>query len=326
MKKLLILSNGEQIGDGILKLVLIYQLRNRFPEHEIHWATDKIKTVYDTILKSFVSDHIDVIWSQSNLSPFFWNKISDKYDFQNYEFDIIIDTQKAISRTIALKRIKSKNFISATANWIFSDVRPEKKTIKHPFYVRNIIQMFDLISTFTDERKFKFDIPKRLKQKVSKLFSSNEKYIGYAPGAGQEKKIWNFNAYLTIVNYFESKGIKSVFFLGPSEKGLKSQILERSKTAIFPEDLVTDATGVEIVMASTEFLDCAIGNDSGTSNMLSTNLCPLLKLCGPTSPQKFINDDFENVHFISSKEFGGHDINLIPAEVVINKVENLLKT
>ena len=60
--------------------------------------------------------------------------------------------------------------------------------------------------------------------------------------------------------------------------------------------------------------------------MLSTNLCPLIKLCGPTSPQKFINDDFENVHFISSKEFGGHDINLIPADVVINKVENLLKT
>ena len=76
MKKILIFSNGEQIGDGILKLVLIYQLRNRFPEHEIHWATDKNKTVYDTILKSFVSNHIDVIWSQSNLSPFFWNKIS----------------------------------------------------------------------------------------------------------------------------------------------------------------------------------------------------------------------------------------------------------
>ena len=47
MKKILIFSNGEQIGDRILQLVLIYQLRDRFPNYQIYWVTDKIKTVYD---------------------------------------------------------------------------------------------------------------------------------------------------------------------------------------------------------------------------------------------------------------------------------------
>ena len=79
-------------------------------------------------------------------------------------------------------------------------------------------------------------------------------------------------------------------------------------------------------MASTEFLSCAIGNDSGTSNMLATNLCPLLKLCGPTNPEKFINDDFENIHFISSMDYGGKEMSLIPPDHVIDKLEELLKT
>ena len=125
MKKILIFSNGEQIGDGILKLVLIYQLRDRFPNYQIYWATDKIKTVYDSVLNKFVKNYIDVIWSQSNLSPYFWNNISDKYELESHEFDIIIDTQKTVLRTIALKRIKTKQFVSATANWIFSDVKPK---------------------------------------------------------------------------------------------------------------------------------------------------------------------------------------------------------
>ena len=325
MKKILIFSNGEQIGDGILKLVLIYQLRDRFPNYQIYWATDKIKTVYDSVLNKFVRNYIDVIWSQSNLSPYFWNNISDKYELENHEFDIIIDTQKTVLRTIALKRIKTKQFISATANWIFSDVKPKIGHQKNSFYVRNILQMFDLVSTFRGEKKFKLEIPENIKSMLSKIFINNERYIGFAPGAGQKEKIWSLKNYLIVAEYFEKKGLKPVFFLGPSEKNLKSEILKFNSKIIFPEEILKDISGVEIVMASTQFLSCAIGNDSGTSNMLATNLCPLLKLCGPTNAQKFINDDFENIHFISSRDYGGKDMSLIPVEIVIEKINKLLE-
>ena len=90
-------------------------------------------------------------------------------------------------------------------------------------------------------------------------------------------------------------------------------------------DILKDVSGVEIVMASTQFLSCAVGNDSGTSNMLATNLCPLLKLCGPTNAQKFINNDFENIHFISSSDYGGKEMSLIPVERVIEKINKLLQ-
>ncbi len=324
MKKILIFSNGEQIGDGILKLVLIYQLRDRFPNYQIYWATDKIKTVYDSVLNKFVRNYIDVIWSQSNLSPYFWNNISDKYELENYEFDIIIDTQKTVLRTIALKRIKTKQFVSAAANWIFSDIKPKIGYKKNTFYVRNILQMLDLVSTFRGEKKFKLEIPVNIKGMLSKIFRKDERYIGFAPGAGQKEKIWSLKNYLLLAAYFEKKGFKPVFFLGPLEKNLKREILKFNSKIIFPEDILKDESGVEIVMASTQFLSCAVGNDSGTSNMLATNLCPLLKLCGPTNAQKFINNDFENIHFISSSDYGGKEMSLIPVDRVIEKINKLL--
>ena len=43
-------------------------------------------------------------------------------------------------------------------------------------------------------------------------------------------------------------------------------------------------------------------------------------MCGPTNAQKFINNDFENIHFISSSDYGGKEISLIPVERVIEKI------
>ena len=58
MKKVLIFSNGEQIGDGILKLQIVNQLKSRFPDFEIHWMTDKIYTEYNARLKKYTSDSV----------------------------------------------------------------------------------------------------------------------------------------------------------------------------------------------------------------------------------------------------------------------------
>ena len=92
------------------------------------------------------------------------------------------------------------------------------------------------------------------------------------------------------------------------------------------EETLKNYLGLEVVMGTTKFLDIAIANDSGTGQMLSTNLCPLLKICGPTSAVKFLNDQFDNIHFISSVDFGGSNVNLISPNDVINKVNEILQS
>ena len=52
MKKILIFSNQEQIGDGIIKLPFIYEVKLRFPDYVFFWATNSGETVYNSSLKS----------------------------------------------------------------------------------------------------------------------------------------------------------------------------------------------------------------------------------------------------------------------------------
>ena len=68
--------------------------------------TNEGNTVYNSRLKNIASQYIDIIYESVKLQPFFWKKISKKYKFEDVKFDCIFDTQKAVMRTIALKRIK----------------------------------------------------------------------------------------------------------------------------------------------------------------------------------------------------------------------------
>ena len=49
-KKILVFSNGEKIGDGIIKLPLLHEIKKRLPDYELTWMTDKGSTVYNNKL------------------------------------------------------------------------------------------------------------------------------------------------------------------------------------------------------------------------------------------------------------------------------------
>ena len=38
-KKILVFSNGEKLGDGIIKLPFLHEIKNRLPNHELIWVT-----------------------------------------------------------------------------------------------------------------------------------------------------------------------------------------------------------------------------------------------------------------------------------------------
>ena len=76
MKNILFFSNGEKIGDGLIKLPFIYEVRKRFPNTKICWMTNEGSTVYNSRLKNIASQYIDMIYESVKLQPFFWKKIS----------------------------------------------------------------------------------------------------------------------------------------------------------------------------------------------------------------------------------------------------------
>ena len=138
MKNILIFSNGEKIGDGLIKLPFLYEIKRRFPNNKIYWMTNKNKTVFNDRLKNIANEYIDVIYEQANIQPFFWKKISNKYAFEKMYFNYILDTQKTVMRTIALKRIKSDIFISSSAAGIFSNKKISKEKKIKKYYLENL--------------------------------------------------------------------------------------------------------------------------------------------------------------------------------------------
>ena len=176
MNSILVFSNGEKMGDGLIKLPLLYEIKKRIPDIKTYWMTNKGTTVYNNRLKNIASQYIDEIYEQVNLQPFFWKKISDKYEFENMKFNYILDTQKVIMRTIALKRIQSDMFISASAFGIFSNKKIKKIDKKRKFYLENLFELLDLIVPGKIENDFKIKIPEKL---ILRLVKNNISLINY---------------------------------------------------------------------------------------------------------------------------------------------------
>jgi len=325
MKSILVFTNGEKIGDGLIKLPLLPELKKRLPDTKIYWMTDTGTTVYNSRLRNFASQYIEKIFEKAEISPFFWKKISKKYFFENMKFNYILDTQKAVMRTIALRRIKSEIFISASAAGLFSSKKIQRKNKNRNYYLEDLIALIDLIQPGKYINDFKFPLPKQLFIRLDNLFEKNKIYIGYAPGAGEKNRIWNLEKFIEVAKYFENKNYKSVFFLGPQDKRLNSEIKKIFPHALYPEEIIKEFSGPEIVMSSTKYLSCALANDSGVGHMLSTKYCPLVKLFGHHDSKKFTPSSF-NILPISSQDYGSKNINVIKSIDVIKLIEKNLTT
>ena len=83
-------------------------------------------------------------------------------------YEYILDTQKSLYRTIALKRIKNKQFISATANGFYSSIKFIKKN-KRRYYLDDLFALLDLIKKSKIEDNFKIKIPKDLDLNLNKF-------------------------------------------------------------------------------------------------------------------------------------------------------------
>ena len=323
MKKILIYSGADQIGDGIIKIPFLYYLRKEFPNDKIIWMSN-LGTVYKRELNPYIKNYIDEIWDNVELNFFPWQKISDSYPLEKESFDLIIDTRRLIKETLILKRIKTKEFISSCSNWYFSSIKKKKKKKVKQYYLNELLGLISLYTGNKIDNNFVLEIPKFLEKKLSTCFLDDSKYIGFAPGAGLEKKIWDIENYINLAKYFKKKKYKIVFFLGPLEQKLKQKLDESIKEIIYPEDIFSELSGIQVVMGSTKFLDCAITNDSGTSHMLSTNLCHVIKIFGKSDSKKFTPKHLDKIHIISANSSVNKDINSISVEQVIKKVESIV--
>ena len=291
MKKILVFSNREQIGDGLIKLPFVKEIKLRYPDYLFIWATNSGPTVYNNQIKNIASEYIDVFFEKIPLINYFLRSKSENYDLSQ-TFDIVIDTQKSFLRSLAIRSLKSNLFVSSSANWLLSDIKPDKKVKKNNnYYLEDLFFILNLISYKKINNDDNIKIPKDLNLEIKKIFSKEKKYFGFAPGSAGTEKIWDIKNFIKVAKYFEKKNYIPTFYLGPLEKNLKEIILTEIPKAFFPEDLLENFNGPEVVY----------------------------KIIGPTTTK--FTPKKNNFIVIDSKDFHSSDVNTIKSDYVISKIE-----
>ena len=296
IKKILVYSNGELIGDAIYKLNFLFNLKKNFPKSKIIWLVAN-KTAYETVLKKISEPYIDQIISIGYGKKFWSDLIFMPKVISNLDVDIIIDTQKSFFRSILVKKIRHKIMLTDSLNGLLSNI---KKTSSNQKFTLNE-QLIDYISRLKKNlnskpiyKNFELNPKRNIELIVEKLFSKQKKYIGYSVSAGDKAKVWPIKNFIYLANHFSNKGFIPVFFIGPGEEEIFKHLRKQVPNALFPESEIRDkynelnGFGVEVVSSIANRMDICLANDSGTGHMIALSNTHLISLFLKHNPKKYM--------------------------------------
>lgn len=325
MKSIAIYSGRELVGDGLQKLPVVRAARALFPEHRITWLTSE-ETVYRTSLSPLVEGLLDDV----RVCPALLHDKGDLFRRPPLQerFDILIDTQTSLWRTLALRRIRHGLFVSSTARYLLSDRRPQNRSHRP----RNVVQRLLLLLELAAGKPAQFDgialpVPDDLLAKAATVLPDGHCYLGLAPGAGWRAKCWPLERFIAVGRWHVDCGGKAAFFVGPDEEEWLPEIRAALPQALFPvQDMARLEPGFSplCTIALARRLNAALSNDSGVGHMLAASDVPLLTLFGPTDPEKF-EPVTRQGGTLCARDFGDTAMAAIPTESVIKRLEAMLQ-
>ena len=301
-KKILVYVGLDLLGDALLKLPMLKCLKRLFPKSDITWLAGKGESIFSKSLKPISEGLINKIYQEqfgsSLLDLFKKNKFKD--------YDIVIDTQNRFLTSLILSKIKTKIFVSSSANYFLSDLVPNNPNEK------NISQkLINLIEVFS---------PKKILY-INNLEHKSQKKIAICPGASVIWKRWAFENFIDIAEHLIRKKLLPVFILGPNEENLERNLIREfgSKAKIFKSNDPMETLKIA------ENCRVGISNDTGCGHLLSSSGIPTITLFGPTSSEKFSPlGNRNNISISSEKIFKSKNINAIPVNLVLRELKKLV--
>lgn len=274
VQTVLIYSMGEVIGDGLIKLPFIAGLRAAFPQARITWCAAKGTTVYDGPLKRVVAGYIDEIIKDGVTGAGALDVLPWVKPFGGRTFDLVIDTQENLRRSLVARRAAKGAFVSAAMQARKGDWPPAV-----------VDRMARLLSLATNGQGGLRPLALTEAEAISAaeaLLPSGPAYVGLAPGAGGQEKRWPLENYLELARAQAAAGRTPVFFFGPDEAADAAIARSEVPGALFPEADRTDGyanvKGPLLAIALAGRLRAAVANDAGPGHMLAAGGAPLLSL------------------------------------------------
>jgi ADP-heptose:LPS heptosyltransferase len=317
-----VFSHEEVTGDGLYKVIFLRGLRAAFPGAEITWMTT-LGTVYAGPLRAVAGPPLlDRIAERCGIgaSP---AELLRMPPADLGPFDLLLDTQSLLWRTLSLWRVPHRRFRSAALHRRGLGGAP-----MGPHVLDRLFALLEgAVGRVVPRDLSPLPLPAPLVEAAVEALPGDTPRVVFAPGAGGVHKCWPLERFIALARMQVERGRVPVFLLGPGEAGWAERLRAEVPGATFPADHpAVAAAGGPSLLASVAFAArCVAGvaNDCGGGHIIAASGTPLLSLFGPTRPERFRPVAARSA-LIRAAEFGGTEMAAIPVEPVAAALEALI--
>jgi ADP-heptose:LPS heptosyltransferase len=316
-------SVDSAMGENVFKLPMLIALAENFPEARISWVPgigtrfflqDQLAPLVDGRIHEFITDlDIPIPFRQA---------LFMRHPILKRRFDLIIDTQRHVSRTLFLRRIPHGRFISDNWRYMLSDRWPPKGVPRRPSLLYE--KLLGLASTAAGHRvevANPLSVPEPWRRRAAAMLPAGPVYVGLAPGVGNKThgRDWPFDRFMAVARAQVEQGRVPVVFLGPGELDMADAVRAAVPEAMIP-DLGGEHGGPALTVALSGHLHAALANDAGAGHLLAGGGAPMVSLFGWSRPEKRAPFS-RSLIVLRSRDYGSTDIADIPVEPVIQALE-----
>jgi len=319
----------DAIGENILKLPFLRVLRDHFPDARITWIGGSGPSQFQGILAAVIDGQVEECLTDFEIADTARELFLRWRPLPGRRFDLIIDAQRNIVRTLVLRRIPHRVFISGCWRFFPSDRKPPE-SLRRPSLLTD--KMLALSAAAVGEAVYPspvWPLAERWQTAAAALLPDGPTYVGLAPGAGKKGtgKCWPLDRYLALARLQRDKGRQPVFFIGPGETGWVDQIRTEAPDALIPNENETTVGLKEpaLAMALARRIRVGVANCSGIGHIMAAGGPAMVSLFGPTRPSKYA-PYASSVIPLRAQDFGpSGDIANIPLEAVSAAVEEQIE-
>lgn len=322
-KSVLVYSVEEISGDGLIKLPFVAGVRAAFPDAHFAWCAATGNCVYDTWLKPLVAGLIDemVLEGRPGLSA--WDMIAPGRPLGTRRFDLLIDTQSNVKRSLAMRRV-ARTFISPAANFMFSARKPAAWPDAMMDRMETLLKLAGGEGASLKPVTVADPV---VRAAAEALLPSGPTYVGFAPGAGGAERRYPLDRYIELARRQHQRGRTPVFVLGPAERDYVEQIRDQAPFALLPGEAappIPGAGGPILTIALAGRFAAGVAADAGPGHMLAAGGSPLVSLFRERRKALKFRPAAPRVEALVAEDYGDKDIALIPLEDVDAALERLL--
>jgi len=319
----------DAIGENILKLPFLRVLKERYPDARMTWIGGCGPSQFQGILASVIDGQIDECLTDFAIDDTPRELLLRWRPLPGRRFDLIIDAQRNIVRTLVLRRIPHRVFVSGCWRYFLSDRAPPAN-LRRPSLLTD--KMLALAAAAIGEAVYPspvWPLAEKWRAAAATFLPDGSTYVGFAPGAGKKGtgKCWPLDRYLELARVQLDKGRRPVFFIGPGEMEWAAPIRAAVPGAVIPKEEGQPAGMKEpaLAMALAQRLRVAVANCSGIGHILAAGGPPMVSLFGPTRPSKYA-PYASSIIALRAQDFGSSgDIANIPLEAVSAAVEEQIE-